>query len=224
MVPYKETAEEQLLRMIEGPQGPARELTPQSPGPMRPQVMESLNRFGMEMWRRLIRLKSDSPGADPLLWNSRVLSRVLWVVLVLLGGYVVFDLLLVQSISRAAAASQHRMPRTIGTSSQPVNPVKEPLRPASEYVERIGLRNPFTGSPSSQVSAKTLEEKLQEKIKDLVIVGIDRGTNPAVLIEDKAQGRTMAVTPGDEIRGMKVKKVTSEGVVFSYEGQEIILQ
>ena len=183
-----------------------------------------IRRLGMELWRRWKLLRTGPPGTYRLLWNLRLFSRGLWVVLTLLGAYVLFDLLLIQPLS-ASPRSPHRMPRTIGISTkEPRSEGREPLKPTSEYVEQIGFRNPFTGIPLGQSSSKAAEQKIQETVKDLVIVGIDRGPNPAALIEDKAQGRTVAVTPGDEIRGMKVKKVTTEGVVLIVDGQEVVLQ
>ena len=44
------------------------------------------------------------------------------------------------------------------------------------------------------------------------------------LIEHAAQQKTYVVRVGDEINGMVVKKISSEGVLLTYEGKEILVQ
>lgn len=232
MVTFKETAEEQLLRMIEGPQGPVKEPAASDPPPEAKGVPPMLKRIreGCSFVVRWIQWRLASwlhgpRGRDTVLSNLQLVSRSLWVLLAVLGAYVVVDLLLVQpQVQRYVPLQTNSQ---AATQSASLAAAREPLRPASNYMEVIGLRNPFTGAPlglGSSFSKEAKKQKLEEKIQDLVLVGIDRGPNPAALLESKAQSRTVVVSAGDEISGMKVKKITSEGVLLSYEGEEFLLR
>ena len=95
MVPAKETAEEQLLRMIEGPAAPS-----PSRSPMRPfSFVRLLDR--VRSWiDRLRRGGAVSPrhqeSADALLVRLRIAERIFWALLISLGLYLVLDLFVFQ--------------------------------------------------------------------------------------------------------------------------------
>ena len=103
MVAYKETAEEQLLRMIEGPRGapapssgqaaPAAARRPGMPlGPLKELWGDLKNRFRQALGS----FKGKESAGDPLLWNLQLAGRFLWLFLAVLGVYVVLDLVVMQ--------------------------------------------------------------------------------------------------------------------------------
>ncbi len=221
MAAYKETAEEQLLKMIEGPEG-AKPPSTVEPAPV-PRFRPFREMF-QEGKARLLRILLPGWGqshGDPLLWNLRLASRILWVFLAGLGAYVIFALVLVQPRYR----SHPGLPA--GTASSGSVSARNPLRPLGDYLGALLQRDPFTGrnlSPGQESSSQGAHRHVEELTNGLKLVGIDRGPQPAALIENAGQKRTFIVNVGDEINGMKVKKITSEGVVLSYEGEEVVLQ
>ena len=226
MVAYKETAEEQLLRMIEGPEGADRSSGSESIHP--PEKLNLVHQVWGELKSRLriwlFLFRSRSQG-DPLLWNLRLARRILWVVLAVLGTYAVIDLVVIQPNFKRMRSS------AVGSSEvrtvQAVVPVevKSPLKSLGVYIDAILSRDPFTGGGNNISSvAKIKESKMEELINGYILVGIDRGLHPAALVENKVQQRTLIVGVGDEINGMKVKKITQEGVVLTYDGEETLLR
>ena len=219
MGPAKETAEEQLLKMIEGPRGAGGAVKrPAVPAPRRWLVV--LQELSGRWWRGLL------PGrreADVFLWNLRLAQRVLWVGLAGLGAYVILDLLLWPSTPsrdhRAVAAKVGQ------TSSAPATPPSaRPLKPLAEYVSAVTQRNPFTGAAAlSRMAVRTAKSHLEELAQNLVVVGIDRGANPVALIEQKNPQRTYMVKVGEALNGLTIKQISSEGVVVGYEGEELVL-
>ncbi len=228
MVAYKETAEEQLLKMIEGPAGPsgAGSLPPQGPSapssgsgfPAKP-LRDLARNFRDRLRQAFSPPRGRLESGDPLLWTLRLTGRILWAVLVLLGLYVVADLVVFRPVYRWSAESS-------GTAAAPAVDMENPLKPLADYLGVILMRDPFTGAVPGvpQTSVKTSQHKLEELAKGLVLVGIDRGPHPAALVENTEQKKTVVLNVGDEIQGMKVKKITQEGVVLAYEGEEYVLR
>ncbi len=225
MVAYKETAEEQLLRMIEGPQpGSPSTASPGSPEPPRAPRGSPLTGFSQQVsgWlQRLSPSRARPRGRDPLIWNLQLASRVLWVILAVLGAYVVVDLVLIQptyQLNRSGGPG--------GSASGPVS-ARTPLKPLADYIGAVIQRDPFTGllpGMAQQASPPTTQRRLEEMAAGYVLVGIDRGPNPTALVENTEQKRTLIINVGDDIGGMKVKKITSEGVLLNYEGEEYLLR
>lgn len=220
MGPAKETAEEQLLKMIERPQAGGAEKRPTAHGPGRWRAM--LHDLA-ERSRRLL-----LPGrreADVFLWNLRVAQRILWVGLAGLGAYVMLDLLLSPSQLNKRLHAFSARTQNVSTTTAPPRDTSRPLRPLAEYVAAVTQRNPFTGAQAlTQVQAiQTAKDQLEERAQDLVVVGIDRGPKPVALVEQKSAQRTHTVKVGDELNGLTVKKISPEGVVVSYEGEELVL-
>ena len=231
MAAPKETAEEQLLRMIEGPKsGSSKQRTPRggfSLGRFLAQVQE---RVGLLRQRLAPAVSSASRAhADIFLWRLRLIDRVFWIILVALGAFVVLDLLLparrppasvAQLIRGASSASQAG-----GASSAPAD---QQLRPVAEYREVLASKDPFGigaavhGMGSS--SGSTAHGKLQEMVSKLAVVGMNRGQQPEALIEDSEAKRTYFLKVGDAINGMTVKAIGQSGVTLTYEGEETTIQ
>jgi hypothetical protein len=228
----KDTPAEQLLRMIEGSPPPAAVPEPSSepsPPPASPmagaqQVVEALRSRARMAWRGLLPARRE---LDPFLWNVRVAHRVLWVVLIALavfGSYTLMDVMMSSPqpkgarIVMSAHAPQGAANSTEGSPST--------LKALPDYMAMTQGRNPFTGDlPGvSRSSSKTTKQHLEELVKGLSVVGIDRGANPVALIEHGGQQKTYMVKVGDELNGMVVKSIASEGVTVTYEGQEFLLQ
>lgn len=216
----KDTPAEQLLRMIEGPQPAA---APAKGGESVPLMRRA------DLWRGVIaavrrRLLPSRQEVDVFLWNLRLVQRVLWVVLAGLGLYVVLDFFLVKPPRRMAQVASVQMPEN-GASVESTEGTGA-LKPLSGYLGAIQERNPFTGVSDLLVQSplKTAQRRLEELAQGLTVVGIDRGANPEAIIEDRVQQRTYFVKVGDELNGMHVKDISSQGVVVTYEGQELVLQ
>ena len=222
MAAAKETAEEQLLRMIEGPgpdssKGPWQRFAPK-------RWLEQLRGSG-EALRRLA-LPSARDSGDVFLWRLHLAERLSWVVLTLLGVYLIVDLVVVR-----------RQPPTVivhtGSEAQPTGPLPNPmlaedqLKPLPAYQEAITARNPFTGRRADSTEAIVIpgvKGKLTELTKTLSVVGVNRGRIPEALIEDSAASHTYFVKVGDQINGVTVKSIDDAGVTLTYEGEETVLQ
>ncbi|MBI3322542.1 MAG: hypothetical protein HYZ94_02560 [Candidatus Omnitrophica bacterium] len=222
MVAYKETAEEQLLRMIEGPQtgSPSSAGGEPSEPPSRPEKWGGIGALAAGWIQRLSPSRIRPRGRDPLIWNLQLASRVLWVILAVLGAYVVVDLVLIQPT--------YQLSRTEGpgAAAGPVE-ARAPLKPLADYIGVVVQRDPFTGllpGMAQQAPPPTTEKRLEQLVAGFALVGIDRGPRPAALIENTAEGRTLIVNVGDELNGMKVKQIDAEGVLLTYQGEEYLLR
>ncbi len=240
MVPAKETAEEQLLRMIEGPAGP-----PVSGGPWRrlaPARLVELARSGVgTLWRWTQPAQQARAASDMLLWRLRLAERVFWVVLGGLAVYLVVDLVAVKarvaslappdSSPPASAAATTGGPGTTPAGSAalrvPALRAENHLRALAEYREALVARNPFgLVAPASSGSAASpvVKDHLQELTGALTVVGINRGKVPEALIEDGEAQRTYFVKVGDEVKGLRVQSIDERGVTVSYEGEQALLR
>ena len=168
--------------------------------------------------------KGKESAGDPLLWNLQLAGRFLWLLLAVLGVYVVLDLVVMQPAGRVASTISSA--RSGPEGAAPPVMVANPLKPLADYIGAVIARDPFTGAVPgvSSSSVKTSGHQLEEMAKGLVLVGIDRGPRPAALVEDTGKQRTFVVNAGDQVNGMRVKEINSEGVVFSYEGEEYVLR
>ena len=221
MAPAKETAEEQLLKMIEGPRGSGGAAKP--PGVSAPRGWRSSMLDVAHRWQRML-----LPGrreADVFLWNLRVAQRVLWIGLAGLGAYVMLDLLWSPSQLNKRLRAFSANTRKISTAATAPSDAMPPLKPLATYVSAVAQRNPFTGAKAlTQAQAvRTTRDDLEARAQDLVVVGIDRGAIPVALVEQKSAQRTHMVKVGDEVNGLTVKQISSDGVVVSYEGEELVL-
>ena len=222
MVPPKETAEEQLLKMIEGPRG-SRDVAPRTAArpSQRPQLLVLFQSLGERVRRMLLPPRRE---ADMFLWILRVAKRALWVGLAGLGAYVVVDLLLFQPARRTLHAKPSQ-PNRQATALSAGKPEARPLKPLAEYVSTVAQHNPFTGVSAllSLPATQTAKRKLEEMAGNFTVVGVDRGAHPIALIEQKNPQRTYMVKVGDDLGGLTVKTISPEGVVVTYEGEELAL-
>jgi hypothetical protein len=228
---YRETAEEQLLRMIEGSQ-PVGEDKPVrlEQSRMGVRILSGRRlfqgwkwRFPFKQWERPRRPRaSGAMEGDPIVEKLRLAGKILWVALAVLGAYVVVDLAVLRRTPK-----EYEIPQkdALGSRESSVQ-VASPLKPLGEYLTGILKRDPFMGMASQTPKAApvTIKRRLDEMVQGLVVVGIDRGPNPAALIEDQQTGRTTVIRVGDTVRDAKVKKIDGDGVLLTYEGEEHLLR
>ncbi len=222
MVSAKETAEEQLLRMIEGPGGPS------SPrGPLKKFSVEHVterirSRVGL-LWRWALPVDASHEHADVFLWRLRIVERVFWVVLGALALYLVADLVMLKH--RAPMLStRSSAPVAAASSAEVAAPTDGQLKSLAEYREALATRNPFGLAPIGGAAGNArAKSHLTDLVTPLVVVGINRGRVPEALIEDSQDQRTHFVKVGDEINGLKVSAIDERGVTLSYEGEEVVL-
>ena len=220
MAAAKETAEEQLLRMIEGPAG-----TP----PARPRrfslvaVASNLRFAFASLAERLSRLAERSQRTtDPLLSRLRLVVSILWLTLGSLGLFFVIDLVVLRPEPPSAVIISPGGIEDVGESTRAF----DTLKPLAAYIEKIGGRNPFALTPQQRIESGELTamDRLQERTATLIVVGMSRGSVPEALIEDTELKRTHFVTIGDEINGVRVIAISPKGVTVVYENEELLLK
>lgn len=217
----QETPAEQLLRMIEGPQGGL-------PGPRKPgsgalpSVGALLRRLPNPFRRKLRPGRRD---ADPVLANLALAQRALWLVLIVFGGYVAFDLVAMQPKSTLDRATA-RAPEGPGASTGEPDTSGTSLKPLADYLSVVQQANPFGGAAALVAApiTQTTKQRLEELAGGLVVVGIDRSATPEAIIEDTEQQRTYFVKVGDELNGLMIREISAKGVVVTYEGEELLLK
>lgn len=217
----KETAAEQLLRMIEAPAARgAAAGGPKPPGLRLPNLREQAAEWSWRLRRAFMPARLHG---DTVLWNLQIASRALWGVLGCLGLYALVALVIAPPPPRRLPVFA---PPPGGEASTPAAIAAQP--PLSQYFSALQERNPFTGLAASVAVAvrdtKTARQRLQELAQELVVVGINRGAEPEALIEDAAQRRTVIVKPGDLIGGVKVREINAQGVLLVYEGEELLIK
>lgn len=227
MVPAKETAEEQLLRMIEGPSGPKRREAPKGSV-----INRGLNRFRNDwndLWHRLTSTRGRRDRVDNFLWQLQLAGRIFWGLLGVLAVYTIIDLWVIQPepptlVMTATVTSQ--FPDGAASSGS----LEENLKASAvAYRQTLASRNPFRltregVAVESSPSGPTARNKLLELTSNLVVVGINRGRVLEALIEDTDAKRTHFVKIGDKINGVTISDINDSGVVVSYEGEETTLQ
>ena len=213
--------------MIEGPQRGASS----SSGPGRRGfsvarvVAQAQGRLGV-LWQRLAPAGAGRVPSDPFLWRLRLIDRAFWGILVVLGVYVVVDLLMpVRRVPAIAAPSVHLV--TPNPQDEGPTAAEQQLRPVAEYRELLASKDPFgLGSAHGRGGAAgtTVRSRLEEMIAKLSVVGINRSRVPEALIEDTEAKRTYFLKVGDEVNGLAVTAIDQRGVTLRYEGEDITLQ
>lgn len=225
MVHSKETAEEQLLRIIEASSGEKSSPVPGQPVSGLMRWMEGFRQFPLWLGKRLFPERRGRWKEDPFLWNLRLANRLLWVVLLGLAAYVGMELFWVPAESELPGISSAPIETPVGVST-PAR-AKSPVKPLTDYLTALA-GNPFrtqeavvdsTGAPAPQ----TVRERLVELTSGLVVVGLDRGARPVAFIESSEEGKTYVVGIGEQFKGVTVKAISAGGVTLSYEGEEIVL-
>ena len=225
MVPAKETAEEQLLRMIEGPGQPSSSRGAAPPLSMG-RLKEPFRRFADPLWRWFFRSQHRLEQSDPLLWRLRLAQRIFWVVLGGVGCYLVIEFVVLQR-RPPTMTSQSSTPKAIEPSGTEGMAIDETLKPQVEYREALVGRNPFgltIGSSATTAEPQHTKGRLSELAGALTIVGINRGRVPEALIEDAEAKRTFVVKVGDVVNQLTVKAIDEHGVIVSHEGEETTLK
>ncbi len=216
----KETPAEQLLRMIEAPSSPESASKPTDATAIH-RPIDMWRQLAGRLWRSVLPPRRE---LDTFLWNLRLAQRILWICLAGLGAYVI-----VQVIVTPSRPQPHRLLAggavTPATTATPTAEASNVLKPLPDYLAVVKARNPFTGQAAgSEAVKRTAKKKLEELVGGFTVVGIDRGPNPVALIENTSQQKTYMVKVGDEINGMQIKQINADGVVITYEGEEILLQ
>lgn len=232
MAASKDTAEERLLRMIEGPRGGSPTVA------SRAAAVFSIQRL-LGGWRSVTsrltfrRRSRPAPRArqsgDGLLWRLLVVERVFWLILVALVAYVVVDLgVVAPARGRLPAVAMPQASQSPATDPGVSGAGNAGLRPLAEYREALMNRNPF-GIASNQLGTSRMRgeqvrSRLQELAAMLKVVGLNRGRVPEAIIEDTAASRTYFVKVGDQVGEMTVTAIDQRGVTVTYEGEETLLQ
>ena len=219
MAAAKETAEEQLLRMIEGPgpgspKSPWQRLTPK-------RWLAQLRGRGEAWWRSA--LPSAQESGDVFLWRLHFAERLSWLVLTLLGVYLIVDLVLVKRQPPALIVQSVPGVRPGGASGNPAL-AEDQMKPLPVYQEAIVARNPFSVRAADAGEHGVVSGSLADLTKTLSVVGINRGRIPEALIEDTVAARTYFVKVGEQVNGLTVKSIDETGVTLVHEGEETVLQ
>ncbi len=219
----EEIAEERLLRMIEG------QPSTNTASAAKQTAWDKMRGGSGSFWQRF-RWTPQKKREDSLLSKLRLATRLMWVVLVVLGVYVAFDI--TQSEQETASGlleEENTSPmdeRTVTIA--PIN-LEQLEAPLADLIAAVVERNPFTGSaeqkqqPKIDLPKQSVRQKLSEMAADLRIVGIDRGAIPQAMIEDTNQRRTFFLQAGEMINGLEVIEISDRGVVLGYENQEMLL-
>ena len=211
--------------MIEGPQGAGSGDPAPASNPLAPLLGFFKNFLPNRFWRKLRPGRRDS---DPFLSNLTLAQRLLWIVLILFGAYVAFDLVAVQPKSHLdrVTATTPASAATVPVAAAPPPAGAASLKPLADYLSAIQQANPFGGSapPPAAPITQTTKQRLGELANGLVVVGIDRSATPEAIIEDTNQKRTYFVKVGDELNGMTVREISAKGVVVTYEGEDLLLK
>jgi len=193
------------------------------------QLKQGLIGLADALRQRLVPRPSGRYREDPFLWNLRLANRLLWLVLLGLAAYVGSEFVEVQTDKPAdPPALEARVEAAAVIPAEPVQ-AESPVKPLSDYLTAVMEKNPFQTSleseaePEAAEAPRTAGNRIQDLTRGLMVVGIDRGANPVAFVEDIDQKRTYLVGIGDTVNGMVVKEIGSEGVILSYEGEEILL-
>lgn len=224
----KDTPAEQLLRMIEGPAGAANpDLRTLRSGLVTASLKRLLAGLQELPGRFLSRMRPARRETDAFLLNLMMAQRLLWVVLLALGAYVAFDLIVVRPKPKLERVVATGAPEPAGGSSDTsTSATANSLKPLADYLAAVQQANPFGGAPAIVAAPveQSAKHRLGELTQGLVVVGIDRGANPEAIVEDTTQKRTYFVKVGDELNGMVVREISARGVVVTYEGEELLLK
>lgn len=171
-------------------------------------------------------------------------QKILAIVLVISGGYLVFDIFfgegqsvdeMVQSMNTAAqnvkTRAQGSIPGRTTSTPPPTSDIPAPKpskinrsKPAEKvaYYAQIWGRDPFAGEYYNTKNPKTDTDQDEKPSIDLSmyeLTGISfRGQHPTVLINGDV------LTLGDSINGMEITQVLPNAVVLSRNEQDFVLK
>lgn len=203
------TPEEKLLRIIESPPGKA--------GPMRPQ-----RRQDFQLTWKLLKAKYGAKVKEFV--SPRAANALLVFFGALATLFLVIDFWL--GIPRAASVDKIE---ALAKAQAAWDLSIESLDPLAVYLQEITQRNIFSlaDAPSEKAAPTILQESpvKQPKIAEsLKVVGIIWSEVPQVIIEDTKEQKTHLLSRGGTILGARVKEILKDGVILSYDSQEIELK
>ena len=220
MAPIKETAEEQLLRMIEGPEGvPSRRPTQRFSFE---RLLEPLQGSFEATRQWVLGSRNRQERSDVFLRQLRFAGRFFWIIVAGLMLYLIIDLLMTKpAIPRLPSGGIPQLP-----NPEAADPGEALRQQAAEYRQTLAARNPFrlANRMLEAQTGQTAKNRLVELTGTLVVVGINRGAIPEALIEDTAAKHTYFVKVGDQINGVTIASISQTGVAVRYEGEEILLK
>lgn len=145
-------------------------------------------------------------------FSFELLSRILLMVLLILGICLLLDFLLVKPKKIDEIKSD-------GPQVLDKIPVAQaPLEPLSYYTESVKSINLFTAS--SQVTEQTQPSPtFMQMVSSLKLQGIVSGPSPQAIIEDIKAKQVYFLSPGDYIGEIKLKEIFPGRVKLEYYGQ-----
>lgn len=99
------------------------------------------------------------------------------------------------------------------------------IMPLSYYEEEIARRNIFKKDLSERISDKAVMAgpAFKEIVKDFRLIGIVKGDNPQVIIEDVKSGKTYFLYPGDYLGEIKIEEIYADKAVLEFKEERINL-
>lgn len=122
---------------------------------------------------------------------------------------------------RSEPTSDEVASRETGTKASPSEISSR--KPYTYYAADIEKRNIFGPSLYTEPEAPSGEPALQESLKDLTLIGIVSGKIPQAILEDKKEGKTFFVNPGDSVGLLRVEEIREDRVIFNYRGERVDL-
>jgi len=109
------------------------------------------------------------------------------------------------------------------------------IDPLGVYVQDIKDRNMFAltapapkGPPANATPEETKDQAIQSALQDLItnykVVGIIWSDMPQAIIEDVPGGRTFMVNRGSMVKVARVKDILKDRVILSYDDKDIELR
>ncbi len=175
------------------------------------------------------------------IFNINYLILGLFIVVVLLSGYFVFNALigkgdqevenlklLIKSFSDSEEAegfkSEKPLPAEEEVNNKAGSKNETPGTSFEDYQKLLDKKTIFAPPIKNDIKQKdTAALGLRDLVKDLSLVGIMPGDYPQVIIEDKKNAQTLFLREGEMIDTMRVKEIQSGRVVLENDDETITL-
>ncbi|NQT00157.1 MAG: hypothetical protein HQ595_03650 [Candidatus Omnitrophica bacterium] len=151
-----------------------------------------------------------------LVFSYELFSRILPLICVILGFYLLVDLLILKPKRIVQTNSQS----TEIQGNQPAPEVS--TKPLSFYKDPVKSKQLFTATAATAEQAQA-SATFKEMIANLKLQGIISGPSPQAVIEDAQSGRVYFLSPGEQIGEIELKAILPGKVKLLYQGQEIEL-
>lgn len=154
----------------------------------------------------------------------KYLNIGLFVFLVVLGGYLLFEIFNPSEPPQLAEVAE-----ILPKEEKPVKDLKEgdktPEKNVSYYTEGVSGKELFRSgamdSGESTVSRGADEEKvIADTIANLSLLGIIKGDSPQAIIEDKKNQRSYFLSKGESLGEIKIIEIFENKVVIGLKGKE----